>query len=144
MESTDSSEYCDMIGEYLRCIVEKDWEELTQEQLEELRICIQTMLRDYRDHVENEQMSQVVELDQSRMGRLARIDAIQSQQAAKKQVNRIKREIKLLEHAQARLRGAPQDFGYCTDCDELIPLPRLMMRPFERRCVPCIQESESR
>ena len=124
--------------------MEKDWEELTQEQLEELRICIETMLCDHREHVENEQMSQVVELDQSRMGRLARIDAIQSQQAAKKQVNRIKREIKQLENAQARLRGAPHDFGYCTDCDELIPFPRLMMRPFERRCVPCIQESESR
>ena len=124
--------------------MEKDWEELTPQQLEELRVCIGSMLEKYRSHVDNEQMSKVVELDQSRLGRLARIDAIQSQQAAKKQVNRIKREIKLLENAQARLRGAPHDFGYCTDCDELIPFPRLMMRPFERRCVPCIEESESR
>ena len=124
--------------------MEKDWEELTPQQLDELRVCMEKMLQEYRTHVANEQMSQVVELDQSRIGRLARIDAIQSQQAAKKQVNRIKREIKLLENAQARLRGAPHDFGYCTDCDELIPFPRLMMRPFERRCVPCIQESESR
>ena len=124
--------------------MEKDWEELTPQQLDELRICIDSMLERYRSHVDSEQMSKVVELDQSRLGRLARIDAIQSQQAAKKQVNRIKREIKLLENARARLRGAPHDFGYCTDCDELIPFPRLMMRPFERRCVPCIEESESR
>ena len=123
--------------------MEKDWEELTPQQIEELRACIDTMIHDYRHHVENEQLSKVVELDQSRMGRLARIDAIQSQQAAKKQVNRIKREIKLLENAQARMRAAPEDFGYCTDCDELIPFLRLMMRPFERRCVPCIQERES-
>ena len=124
--------------------MEKDWEELTPQQLEELKVCIETMIVEFRNHVENEQLSNVVELDQTRMGRLARIDAIQSQQAAKKQVNRIKREIKLLENAQARLRGAPHDFGYCTDCDELIPFQRLLMRPFERRCVPCIQESESR
>ena len=124
--------------------MEKDWDELTPEQLEEIRICIDTMLQEYREHVASEQMSQVVELDQSRIGRLARIDAIQNQQVAKKQVNRIKREIALLENARARLRGAPHDFGYCSDCDELIPFPRLMMRPFERRCVPCLQERESR
>ena len=106
-------------------------------------VSIRALLKEHRDFVASEQESGIVELDQSRMGRLARIDAIQNQQAVKKQVNRMKREIKALELAEIRMNRAPDDFGYCTDCDLLIPFQRLMARPFERRCVPCTEEHES-
>jgi DnaK suppressor protein len=123
--------------------MEKDWDEYTDEEKVQIKNSILSLLKEHRDFVASEQESGVVELDQSRMGRLARIDAIQNQQAVKKQVNRIKREIKALELAEIRINRAPDDFGYCKDCDALIPFQRLMARPFERRCVPCTQELES-
>jgi DnaK suppressor protein len=123
--------------------MEKDWEEYTEEEKTQLMGSIRALLKEHQDFLASEQESGVVELDQSRMGRLARIDAIQNQQAVKKQVNRIKREIKVLEIAEIRMNRAPENFGYCTDCDVLIPFQRLMARPFERRCVPCVQEHES-
>ena len=118
------------------------WATYTEEQRLALQEKIESLLQEHLDFIASEQESQVVELDQARMGRLARIDAIQNQQAAKKQVQRIKKEIKALQKALSQLRRFPEDFGYCVDCEELIPFERLLMIPFETRCVPCAVECE--
>jgi len=82
----------------------------------------------------------IVELDQSRMGRLARIDAIQRQEMAKMNQNRMKRDLQELFLAMKRLELVPDEFGYCENCDEPIPFGRLMLRPMARSCVPCLVE----
>ena len=119
----------------------EEWDELTEEECAQLQIRIVALLDEHQEFLRNEKERGVVELDQSRMGRLARIDAIQNQQAAKKQVRRIEKEILVLIVAEKRLRRDPDNFGFCIDCDERIPLQRLLYRPFERKCVPCAQNA---
>ena len=121
-----------------------EWEELSDEECAEVQRRITALLQEHRTFIANEKESSIVELDQSRMGRLARIDAIQNQQAAKKQVRRIEKEIQSLELAERRLTRNPDGFGFCVDCEERIPFQRLLYRPFERRCVPCTQGAEVR
>jgi len=121
-----------------------EWEELTEEECAILTKRMRELLEEHRTFLANEKGSSVVELDQARMGRLARIDAIQNQQAAKKQVRRIEKEIQVLVLAEKRISRDPEGFGFCVDCEERIPFQRLLYRPFERRCVPCIQNMDSR
>lgn len=122
----------------------ENWVSYTEEQRLALQEKIDNLLQEHRSFLSSEKESEIVELDQSRMGRLARIDMIQNQQAAHKQNHRIKKEIKGLQRASFQLRRFPEDFGYCTDCDEVIPFERLMMIPFESRCVPCAIEGEKK
>ncbi len=76
-----------------------------------------------------------VELDQQSVGRLSRMDAIQGQAMAKAQEGRRQQRLMLIEAALKRYEAG--DYGYCTECDELIPLGRLDVDPAVPRCVGC-------
>ena len=77
----------------------------------------------------------VVTLDQQSVGRLSRMDALQNQAMAKAQQTRRDIERKRLTHA---LRAMDEgEYGYCEDCGEDIPLPRLQLDPGATRCVSC-------
>ncbi|MHB8875413.1 MAG: TraR/DksA family transcriptional regulator [Myxococcaceae bacterium] len=42
-----------------------------------------------------------------------------------------------VERALSRLRDDPEAFGECADCDEEIPLARLLAMPYAELCVAC-------
>lgn len=82
-----------------------------------------------------EQATHTVELDQQKVGRLSRMDAIQQQAMAKAIETRRNSEALRLKAALARIEEG--EFGYCEDCGELIPLARLKIDPATLRCVSC-------
>ena len=76
-----------------------------------------------------------IELDQTRVGRLARMDAVQHHAIAQAQGERAKKQLKLLELLLSKVDD--EDFGECHYCGEDIPLGRLLIRPESLRCVAC-------
>lgn len=84
-----------------------------------------------------EDASQTVELDQSRQGRLSRMDALQGQQLALETQRRQQRRLLAIDGALNRLLN--EEFGYCFQCDEPIALPRLQFDPTVTRCVVCAE-----
>ncbi|WP_169543136.1 TraR/DksA family transcriptional regulator [Sneathiella aquimaris] len=76
-----------------------------------------------------------VELDQSRVGRLSRMDALQNQAMAQDTVRRRKNEITRIDAALKRL--ADGDYGYCVTCDEEISEKRLSLDPSTPVCIEC-------
>ncbi|MDX1750808.1 MAG: TraR/DksA family transcriptional regulator [Methylophaga sp.] len=82
-----------------------------------------------------EESSEVGELDQSRMGRLSRMDALQDQQLAIEVQRRLKRKLQAIEGALNRLNN--DDFGFCYLCDEAITEARLTFDPTVTRCLQC-------
>jgi DnaK suppressor protein len=82
--------------------------------------------------------AKIVELDQSRMGRISRIDAILHQQLAKSRENEARIRFEVLKKTKDRLLEAPEFFGFCEECDERIPLGRLLLKPEALFCVPCL------
>lgn len=76
-----------------------------------------------------------VELDQSRVGRLSRMDALQQQEMAKASEQTRLREIQRIDAALERVESG--DYGYCTECDEEIAEKRLMIDPAAARCIDC-------
>lgn len=83
----------------------------------------------------------VVELDQTSVGRLSRMDALQGQAMAKASQLRRKNELKAIEDALKRIELG--DFGFCVECDEAIAEPRLQHNPAVALCIACAQASES-
>lgn len=79
----------------------------------------------------------VVELDQSRMGRLSRMDALQGQQIALETQRRQQRKLQAIQGALLRVdRG---EFGQCYVCDEMISEARLNFDPTVTRCMACME-----
>lgn len=70
------------------------------------------------------------------LGRLTRIDAMQSQQIGKHAMQKVTAQLAGIIHA---LKGmdAP-DFGLCAECGTPIPLGRLRAMPGARHCVNCV------
>jgi len=79
--------------------------------------------------------SQPVELDQSRVGRLSRMDALQGQAMAQETERRRKNELARIEAALLRVES--DDFGYCVNCDEEISGKRLELDPSTPLCIDC-------
>ncbi len=68
-----------------------------------------------------------VELDQTSVGRLSRMDAMQAQAMAQETLRRRKTEIQKIEAALQRM--AEGEYGYCIKTGEEIPLERLELDP---------------
>lgn len=83
---------------------------------------------------------QTVELDQSRVGRLSRMDALQGQAMAGASAARRKREQHRIRAALERLDA--DDYGYCLECDTPIPEGRLKIDPAAERCVNCAAQCD--
>ena len=83
----------------------------------------------------------VVELDQSKVGRLSRMDAMQAQAMAKASGQR--REATLQRITAALKRIDDDEFGFCRNCDEPINPKRLEFDPTATLCIDCASEAEN-
>ena len=84
-----------------------------------------------------EEAAQTVELDQSKVGRLSRMDAMQAQ-AMSQETNR-RREIELQKIASALKRINDGVYGCCVSCDEDISEKRLEVDPAALLCIECAE-----
>ena len=89
---------------------------------------------------ENAEQSAVVELDQGKVGRLSRMDAMQAQAMAQETHRR--REAKLRDVDAALQRIEEGEYGHCLNCDEPINPKRLAVDPKASFCIECANEDE--
>jgi DnaK suppressor protein len=83
----------------------------------------------------------IVELDQTRQGRLSRMDAMQQQAMAAATAQRRSAERARIEAALARI--ASGDFGLCLRCDDDIAPGRLEIDPEATLCIRCAGRAET-
>ncbi len=76
-----------------------------------------------------------VTLDQTMVGRLSRMDAMQGQAMAEAVDARRHGRIRAIDAALIRLEEG--EFGWCEDCGEFIGQGRLDVDPTVMRCVSC-------
>ena len=82
----------------------------------------------------------VVELDQAKVGRLSRMDAMQAQAMAKASGDRREQMLRQIEAALKRLDD--DEYGYCRACDEPINPKRLEFDPTVLLCIECASKAE--
>ena len=88
-----------------------------------------------------EQAEQTVELDQTRVGRLSRMDAMQAQAMSKETGRRRRQKLMQIETALRRIENG--DYGYCQECGEEIAAARLQIDPTVLLCFGCAQANEA-
>ncbi len=71
------------------------------------------------------------------IGRLTRMEAINSKSINEAALNKSKHSLSKLEHALTMIDGP--DFGLCGECEEPIPYARLMAMPESDLCVQCAE-----
>jgi DnaK suppressor protein len=81
--------------------------------------------------------SKPVELDQTMVGRLSRMDAMQQQEMALAAKRRREQLIYQIEDALKRIESG--DYGYCIMFDEEIAEKRLDLDPVILTCIKCAQ-----
>jgi DnaK suppressor protein len=83
-----------------------------------------------------------VELDQARVGRLSRMDAMQQQAMTQAAARLTGLERQRIEVALKRI--ATGDYGYCIVCGEEIAPGRLRFDPSLLTCISCARETEAK
>ena len=104
---------------------------------------IERLLKDRLTRIDDDQVATAgdrapVMLDQSRVGRLSRMDALQVQAMAKEQARRRRAERQRIKAALERL--ADGTWGLCTECGETIAGARLDFDPTVTLCIRCARE----
>lgn len=85
-----------------------------------------------------QQSGETVELDQARVGRLSRMDAMQAQQMALEAARRREAQLVAINGALRRLDTG--DYGDCFVCGEAIDVRRLAVDPTLTRCIRCLDK----
>jgi len=99
-----------------------------------------SILRSRIIELENDDMAAkdnraTVMLDQTSVGRLSRMDAMQQQAMANATSQRRKIEITQAKAALERIKHG--EFGYCVECGEAIASKRLTHNPSITTCITC-------
>lgn len=111
-------------------------EELTAGQIAELRSALESASQQLNEQLaSNKGASDAVALDQTLVGRVSRIDAMQQQQMAVS--TRKQAELQLQRVRLALAACDSGDYGFCKRCDEAIGYPRLRARPETPLCISC-------
>lgn len=85
---------------------------------------------------------QRVELDQTRVGRLSRMDAMQGQAMAKATQQRAALQLRKIDAALCRIEAG--EYGECLECGVFIAEKRLQADPTAAFCIACAEAREQR
>ena len=83
--------------------------------------------------------AQTVELDQTTIGRVSRMDALQHQAMAQAAQQRRHIQLQRIESALQRIKKG--EFGWCLKCGEEIARKRLNVDPTAPLCIACAERS---
>jgi len=84
-----------------------------------------------------EDSAATVKLDQSRVGRLSRMDALQQQAMAESGRRRAEETLRRIDAALRRHDAG--GYGYCAQCEEPIDPRRLELDPATALCIDCAE-----
>jgi DnaK suppressor protein len=114
---------------------------LTDEQRAECRLRLERLREELRETAAAAgESAGVVELDQTRVGRLSRMDALQGQAMAAASQQRAVTQLRQVDAALARLESG--EFGVCPSCGEDIDPRRLLLQPTVTLCLACTEARE--
>jgi DnaK suppressor protein len=109
---------------------------MATENLKKFRILLLTQRDDLLSTSEvRDESSGTVHLDQQSVGRLSRMDALQSQALAQAGKVRADRQLRLIEAALLWIDN--DEYGDCRECGEPINPKRLEVDPTSLHCIQC-------
>ena len=112
---------------------------MEQDQLNTFRAALISLKEDTEHLIrDSSEAANTVTLDQSKVGRLSRMDALQVQQMAQETARRRQLQLQRIDSALRRMDA--HAYGYCLSCDEQIVMARLEFDPATTRCIRCMDD----
>ena len=109
---------------------------MSESDLENMRKALTRRLEELRRSIDDTAASRKsVQLDQTTVGRLSRMDAMQMQAMALAEERMRNQEIERIKGTLVRIDS--DDFGYCVTCGEEIAPKRLAVDPTSATCIRC-------
>lgn len=108
---------------------------LDEQERQRFREQLETLIAALEASLSGDGSTDTVQLDQTRVGRLSRMDAMQAQQMALATERRNRQRLKAARNALQRLQGG--DYGECMECGEDINPKRLAFDPTVALCIRC-------
>ena len=71
------------------------------------------------------------------IGRVSRMDAINNKSVVEAALRNSREKMQKLKEMQKNITQS--NFGICNKCNQLIPLGRLLIRPYSKLCVMCAE-----
>lgn len=119
-----------------KCLTSYPKKNMDAQQKDQFRVMLEELRLDLiKLKMSSLESTQAVNLDQSSVGRLSRMGAMQSQAMALEAKRR--REIQLTRIDAAIERFNEGEYGYCAVCEEEIDIRRLQVDPANPFCVSC-------
>lgn len=108
---------------------------MDQEQRKQIKVQIDQEIEETRNDIDS--LSELVKpiAPDNAIGRLSRMEAIGAKSINEAALTRAKMKLEQLKSVLAELDDP--DFGICIECDEKIPIGRIMLMPESRLCVQC-------
>lgn len=113
---------------------------IDKDKFEQLLLDLQQQLLGIAEITDPENSS--IELDQTKVGRLSRMDAIQGHAMA--QAAGVRRDEQLKQVTLALQRLDDEEYGYCQQCDKRIAEARLDADPTVSLCINCASSLENK
>lgn len=114
---------------------------MDEERLHELRKRLHALKGELRSiERSGDEAAATVELDQARVGRLSRMDALQGQAMSQELKRRREIELQRIDSALHRLDGG--NYGFCVRCEEEIDERRLQLDPAATLCIVCAEAAD--
>ena len=114
---------------------------LTTKQKKKLLLTLHKLESELKEQLQiSKQATETVQLDQTAVGRVSRIDAMQQQSMA---VSTRGKALLKLKKVQASLETIESDnYGFCSQCNEAISFGRLNAQPQASLCLVCQDKAD--
>ena len=112
---------------------------MKEEEIEQIRqklLALRSALQELEETFK--ETSKPVALDQARVGRLPRMDAMQAHEMALEAFRRRQHQLTRIEGAMRRIET--DEYGCCFACSEEIDVRRLFVDPANTRCIACAEK----
>lgn len=116
---------------------------LEEPQRQELRQHMEASLAEAETEIERLKEIIAPVAPDSAIGRLTRMEAIQSKSVSEANLRKAQSRHTSLKRAMRRLEE-DEEFGVCDACEEPIPYKRILLVPSTTRCVACAEKQRPR
>jgi DnaK suppressor protein len=110
---------------------------LETEKREKLKVHIKKRIAGLKEDIKSYQMLTQPVAPDNAIGRLTRMEAINSKSINEATLNKAKQTLSKMERTLMMIDDP--DFGLCRECEEPIPYARLMIVPETNLCVQCAE-----
>ena len=107
------------------------------EKRKKLKNHIKKKIEDLKENIKSYQVLTQPVVPDNAIGRLTRMEAINSKSINEAALNKSKQTLSKMERALMMINDP--DFGLCRECEEPIPFARLMIVPESDLCVQCAE-----